>query len=72
MPTPRFLTVKEFLEYIEEATGKPMSRSAAYRAIQTCKLPTLRLGGKLLVDTEQLRTEAALAGVNMPTPKEKN
>ena len=47
---PRFLTAREFLEAIQEATGRPWSKSALYRAIERCALPATRLGGTILID----------------------
>jgi len=66
MPTPRFLTVKEFLEYVKEATGITWSRSSAYRAIQKCRLPTMRLGGKLLIDRQGFEEECLALGLKPP------
>jgi hypothetical protein len=47
-PRPRLLTVREARELLA-SEGLPMSRSAFYRSLGDCSIPSTRLGGKIFL-----------------------
>jgi hypothetical protein len=47
-PPPKLLTVREARELLA-SEGLPMSRSAFYRSLADCSIPSARLGGKIFV-----------------------
>jgi predicted DNA-binding transcriptional regulator AlpA len=47
-PAPKLLTVREARELLARE-GLPMSRSAFYRFVADCSLPSTRLGGKIFL-----------------------
>jgi len=47
-PPPKLLTVREARELLA-SEGLPMSRSAFYRSLARCLIPSTRLGGKIFL-----------------------
>ena len=47
-PPPKLLTVREARELLA-SEGLPMSRSAFYRSLADCSIPSTRLGGKIFL-----------------------
>ena len=47
---PRYLTIKEFQAAIETSTGRRLSKSSIYRAIRSCRVASIRIGGHTFID----------------------
>jgi len=47
---PRYLTPQEFAAAVEASTGRILSKSSIYRAIRSCRVASIRIGGHTFID----------------------
>jgi len=71
MPTaqtqaPRYLTPKEFAAAIEASTGRTLSKSSIYRAIRSCRVASIRIGGHTFIDRHSAERQMGIP-LRVPT-----